>query len=123
MYHIPVQAMSQNKAFVGKRSKSKEYKVYERTIMTYLSTFQLPTVKNREKFYLFFEAGVPTRQDASNMIKPLEDIISKYIGVDDRHVMAIYCRKVVTRKEDSYIKFNIFTSEHELIEAINTEEI
>ena len=121
MYVIPLCPLSQNQAWKGKRYKSSDYKQYEKDVTTYLLTLDLPKVKQKEKIYLLFEFGTVSRQDLSNNLKLLEDIICRYLGIDDRYTMAIFCRKVITKKVDSFIKFNIFLTEHELLEAIMTE--
>lgn len=122
MYTIPVQALSQNQAWKGRRYKSPEYKQYQQTVHAYLSTFSLPKVKPKEKYYLFFEFGIPTRQDCTNGIKIFEDILSDHLGTNDRYVFEIFARKVVmSKKEDCYIKFNVFTNSYDLLQVINTE--
>ena len=123
IYQVNIQALSVNKGYTGRKFKTQAYKDYERDIKLYLSTVNLPRLKPRQKFYLYLEFGIPTRQDASNGIKLLEDILTSHMGVNDRHTMALYCKKVITRKEDCYIKFNIFLSEHELIEEITSGEV
>ena len=121
MYTINMQALSQNQAWAGRRYKTNAYKEYTEAIKMYLSTFQLPKIKPKEKYYLYFVFGIPSRQDCSNCVKLFEDILSDYLGVNDRDVYALYSRKVATAKQDCYIRFGVFTSEHELIQAINTE--
>ena len=122
MYYIPMCALSQNQAWAGRRYKTSAYKEYSEAIKIFLNTFHLPKIPPKEKYYFIFEFGVTVRQDLSNCLKLLEDLISDHIGTDDRYVGAIFCTKVVVpKKKDCYIKFNIFLSEHELIQAINTE--
>ena len=121
MYHIPIQALSQNQAWKGKRYKSPEYRQYQQSINAYLTMLHLPKLKPKEDYYLYYEFGIPTRQDASNCVKLFEDILSDHLGTNDRYVSGFYCRKVITRKEDCYIKFNVFTNEYDLIQAINQE--
>lgn len=121
MYEIPIQPLSQNQAWAGKRWKSQDYKTYEAALQIYFHKFTLPKLKKKERFYLYLEFGATYRQDCSNGIKLFEDCLCKFLGVDDRDVMAIFTRKIITKKVDSFIRFNIFMSEHELIEAINNE--
>lgn len=121
MYHIPVQALSQNQAWKGRRYKSPEYRQYQQIINAYLKTLQLPKIKPKEEYFLYYEFGIPTRQDASNCVKLFEDILSDHLGTNDRYVTEFFARKVVTKREDCYIKFNIFTSSYDLLQAINTE--
>ena len=123
MFQVNIQPLSINKGYTGRKFKTEEYKKYERDLKLYLCTIKLPKVKPRQKFYLYLEFGIPTRQDVTNGIKLLEDILTAHMGINDRHTMAVYCRKVITRKEDCYIRFNVFTSEYELIEEVKNGEI
>ena len=121
MYVINLQPLSQNQAWSGKRYKSSQYRQYQQDITAYLRTLSLPSIQPKEKYYFYFEFGIPYMQDLSNGIKLLEDIISDYLGINDRDVDSIFCRKIITKKIDAYIKFNIFTDEYSLINSINQE--
>ena len=121
MYTIPLQALSQNMAWVGKRYKSKLYKQYESDIFIYLHTFQLPKLENKQKFYLYFQFGVPNNQDVSNGIKILEDVITRFLGVDDRDVLSLYASKIVTTRAKAFINFDIFTDKSDFLQTIIEE--
>ena len=122
MFEIPIQPLSQNLAWGGgRRYKSKPYREYEKAINAYLEQLHLPSIKQKQPFYLYFEFGIPYIQDCTNGVKILEDLISNHMKVNDRDVMAVYVRKVKCKKLDCFIRFNIFLSEHELIQAINQE--
>ena len=123
MYHIPVQALSQNQAWKGRRYKSPEYRQYQQTINAYLKTLQLPKLKPKEEYFLLYEFGIPTRQDASNCVKLFEDILSDHLGTNDRYVMQFHCRKVITKREDCYIKFDVFTCPYEFDRACSNTEL
>ena len=122
MFYIPIQALSLNQALGGgRRFKSKLYRDFEPVVKQYLATLHLPKVNPNEPFYLYFEFGLPRVQDLSNSIKIFEDLMADHLGVNDRDVMAIYCRKIKSAKKDCYIKFNIFHSEHQLIQSVLSE--
>lgn len=125
MFHIPIQALSYNQAHKGKRYKSPDYRQYQQIIHAHLLALkpQLPKIKPKQDYYLHFVFGIPYRQDASNGIKIFEDILSDCLGVNDRDVKALFCRKVVTKKEDCFIKFDVFTEEYDLLRSINDEEL
>lgn len=123
MYYIPIQPLSQNLAWGGgRRFKSKRYQDYEPAIKSYLHTFTLPKINPKEEFYLYLEFGIPYRQDLTNGIKLLEDIIADHLGVNDRDVMGVFCRKIKTKKADCFIRFNVFLHEYDLIKAIQNNE-
>ena len=121
MFEIPISPLSVNQALAGKRYKTAAYKTYETELSVYFKKLDLPKIRPKDPFYLYFEFGTISRQDLSNNLKLLEDCICRYLGVDDRYVMSIYCRKIITKKVDAFIRFNIFGSEHELITAITNE--
>lgn len=121
MFEIPISPLSQNMAWAGRRYKTQDYKDYDAELSAYFKKLNLPKLKPKEPFYLFFEFGTVSRQDLSNNLKLAEDILCRYLGVDDRNTMSIYCRKIVTKKVDGFIRFNIFLSEYDLIKAITDE--
>ena len=121
MYTIPIQALSQNQAWSGRRLKSRAYKQYENDLKTYLLTLDLPKLKPKQPYYLFLIFGIPKQQDCSNGIKLFEDILSDFLGINDRDVGSLYVRKEVTKKSDCFIKFNIFDNEYDLIRTITEE--
>ena len=122
MFEIPIQPLSQNLAWgSGRRYKSKPYREYEVQIKKYLKKLHLPKIKPKEPFYLYFEFGIPYMQDLTNGTKLIEDLIADYLGINDRDVMAVYLRKIKCKKSDCFIRFNIFLSEYELMQAINQE--
>lgn len=123
IYIVPVQALSLNQAYSGKKYKSDKFNEFEQAVTAYLYSIKLPRVRKGDPIYLYFEFGLPTRQDVSNSIKIFEDLLFKFIGSDDRYVMAIHSKKITVKKDDCYIKFDIFMTEHELIEQITNAEI
>ena len=121
MFQINTKPLSQNQAWKGKVYKSKAYKDYEQIIKVHLMTFKLPRIRPNTPFYLFLEFGTPRYQDCSNSIKLAEDIICRHLGVNDNYVMAIFSRKVITKKQDSYIRFNIFEQQSDFLKTIIEE--
>ena len=115
MFTIEIQALSVN---IVSTSMKREYKQY---IAGQLGLLDLPNIQPKEQFFLFIEFGIPTRQDCSNGIKVFEDCICNHLGINDRNMMALFVRKVIVPKSNTYIKFNIFEYEYDLIQAINQE--
>ena len=123
MYQIDIQPLSVNRAFQGRRYKTPEYNQYSIVINAFLARLQLPRIPDGQPFYLYLEFGISKLQDASNGIKLFEDVLCSHMGINDRNVMALFVRKVVTKKKDCYIRFNIFEHEYDLHEAIRSERI
>ena len=121
MYQIDIQPLSVNKAFQGRRYKTREYNQYSMVLSAFLARLQLPKIPEGEPFYLYLEFGTTKQQDASNGIKLFEDVLCEHMGINDRNVMAIFVRKVITKRSDSYIRFNIFEHEYDLLQAVRTE--
>ena len=115
MYYIEIQAFSQN--IVSSLAKQ-EYKKY---IKGKLDVLDFPDIEPKDPFYLYFEFGLSVKQDCTNGIKILEDLIADRLGLNDRDMMALFVRKVIVPKSNTYIKFNVFAYEYDLIRAINDE--
>ena len=118
MFRIPIKPLSQN---LPNKYQSPVYRQYQQDIITYLATLPLPNIDQKQPFYFYFQFGVSSNQDLTNGIKILEDIICDYLGINDRDLYGLFCRKISVDKQDHYILFNIFTDEYSLIEAINKE--
>ena len=107
---IKIKPLSINKAWQGRRFKTKEYEVFERSLFTLL-----PTIIDREPYEaktpleLHIEAGLPPLMDLSNVLKLIEDVLQKRYGINDRYVMKIIMDKVVVKKGEEYIKISLFT--------------
>lgn len=122
MYVIPeTTPLSQNMAWQGRRYKSKNYKDYEKVINAHLQKLAIPKIKPGIPFYLYIEFGISARMDCSNGLKLFEDILCRHMQTDDRNVMGIFLRKVITKRSDHYIKFGIYLDEYSMIRAINDE--
>jgi len=51
-----------------------------------------------EKQKLFTKSGAIKRLDVSNRLKPIEDLVSAELGIDDRQFFEIYMFKIESRK-------------------------
>ena len=121
MFEIQLAPLSQNMAWAGKRYKTADYKQYEKKLMGHFKTLDLPKILQKEKFCVYYEWSITNRVDNSNCVKLFEDILCKYLQVNDRDVLAFYSRKKVVKKIDSNIKFAIFPSEYDLIQFLQKE--
>lgn len=104
MQEIKIKPLSVNDCWQGKRYKTKKYKQYEEELLWLLPEIELP-----EKPYdVYYEFGFSNKgADYDNAIKPLQDILQKRYGFDDKHIMHAEQLKVITKKGQEYIKFNI----------------
>ena len=54
-----------------------------------------------------YEFGLNTLADWDNPVKPLQDILQKKYGFDDRRIMRATVIKSIVKKGDGYINFSI----------------
>ena len=99
---IPPQSV--NKCWQGKRYKSREYQKYEKDLL-----FILPKKKLPEPPYLIkFEFGFSNKlSDWDNPVKPLQDIMQKRYGFDDKDIYQATVIKVIVKKGKEYFKVNL----------------
>ena len=121
MYEIQIAPLSQNMAWAGKRYKTADYKEYEKLLTNNFRILDLPKIEPGKKFCIYYEWSVTNRVDNSNCVKLFEDILCKYLQINDRDVLAFYSRKKVVKKVDSNIRFAIFATEYDLLEFLKSE--
>lgn len=94
MITIQIQPLTSNRAWAGRRLKSKEYKQYEVDVCKLLS-FCTEEKDDTPLFisYTFYIKNYGLR-DVDNMVKPLQDLLVKrgYIK-DDRYIKAMMATK------------------------------
>ncbi len=97
--------LSVNKCWQGQRFKTRDYKKYEKLLLQIL-----PKIKKMPKspYFIVFEFGVSSKlADWDNPVKPLQDIIQKKYGFDDRDILTAKVDKKITKKNQEYFKFII----------------
>jgi len=100
---IPVRPLTINRAFQGRRFKTKDYKQYEWDLSRFLKGKKIKgMVEIRYKFYLKYFATT----DVSNLIKLLEDCIVKAGLIDDDRKVKKFHAEKFKSKEDK-IEINI----------------
>lgn len=104
MTRIPIKTLSQNRAWQGKRFKSKMYKAYEMAVMAMLPQMKVPEGKLRINFEFGFSRAAC---DIDNPIKALNDILQKKYGFNDASVYEMNLKKVIVKKEQEYFAFKI----------------
>jgi len=101
---INIKPLSVNKAWQGKRFKTKEYKSFETELL-----LKLPYKKyNYDKYHVYLEFGFSSKlSDIDNPVKLVLDIIQKKYGLNDRDVYYLEVKKTIVKKQNEYIKFKI----------------
>ena len=110
MIEIPIKPLSVNKAWGGRTFPSKELKEYKKAVPLLLpDMLQLPPGKMvlLIKFYFSSRAS-----DVDNPVKPLQDIICRHYGVDDKHIYMLLLEKNIVKRGQDRIEFE-FLAYHE----------
>lgn len=104
MVELKIKPLSINIAFQGKRFKTKEYKVFERYVLMMLPKIKIPEPPNK----IYLEFGMSNKlSDWDNPVKPIQDILQKKYGFNDRDIYEAQVKKVLVEKGKEYIKFEI----------------
>ena len=104
MQKIDVKPMSVNNAWQGKRFKTKEYDAYSKEVLLKLKPMQIPS----PPFRVYYEFGLSNvLSDWDNPIKPIQDLLQKKFGFNDRDIFEAMVKKVKVDKGKEYILFDI----------------
>lgn len=104
MVKINVKPLSVNEVWQGKRFKTNKYKVYEALLLNILPDYKLP----EPPYEIRFEFGFSNfASDWDNPIKPLQDVLQKKYGFNDKNVTRAVIDKVKVSKGEEYFKFAI----------------
>jgi len=102
-FKAQIKPMSVNQAWQGRRFKSDAYKAYELEL-----SYRLPPMAIPEPPYrITFEFGISKATDWDNPVKPLQDVLCKKYGFDDRDIYEGVVRKVVVKKGEEFFKFKL----------------
>ena len=102
---IHIKPLSVNDAWQGKRYKTPAYKAYEQELLLRLpNDYEVPVEGD---LGINFEFGLNTLADWDNPIKPLQDVIAKKYGFNDRRILKGTVIKNVVKKGEGYINFSI----------------
>ena len=103
---IKIKTLSINEAFQGRRFKTPKYKSYEQELLLTLPKINLP----KPPFEIHFEFGFSNvMSDWDNPVKPLQDILQKKYGFNDKDIHRAVVDKVMVKKGEEYFKVKIMT--------------
>jgi len=99
--------LSVNEAFNGRRTRSKKYDSFIRSMMFLLpAKIEIPDTVNVK---LAVEFGFSSKgSDIDNCCKSFIDCLVKKYRVDDRHIYELHVFKAIVKKGQEYIKFKIY---------------
>lgn len=99
-----IKLLSVNEAWQGKRFKTKNYQVYEKTL-----GYTLPNKKinSFNSYYIIFIFNFSNKlSDWDNPIKPLQDILQKKYEFNDRDItIALTYKKIVPKKDEGFVVY------------------
>ncbi len=104
-----IKPLSINKAWQGRRFKTKDYKNYERDLLYILQKQEM--IKGEVAINIDFYFKYPKKCDIDNPVKCLVDILVKkgYIE-DDRKIMKMDLRKFQSDEEGFEVRIDLFES-------------
>jgi len=98
---IDIKPLSVNRAWQGKRFKSRDYEAYEKEMLYLLPELELPAPPYR----LFYEFGFSnTQADYDNPCKPLGDILQKRYKFNDKEIYEAHIRKRIVKRGQEYLR-------------------
>jgi len=102
---INIKPLSVNKAWQGKRFKTKEYKTYERDVLLLLRPMRIPEHDDLEIRISWGFSNMLS--DVDNPVKCFVDCLQKKYGFNDARVRKMTIEKFKVSKGDEYIEFFI----------------
>jgi Holliday junction resolvase RusA-like endonuclease len=110
MHKLNIKPLSVNDLWRGRRFKTDEYKVYERSIFYQVqqlkNVIQIPGCK---QIVFVVRFGFSSRgSDVSNPIKAIEDILQKSLGLNDNKTYMLIAEKTIVPKGEEWFEFDYF---------------
>lgn len=93
--HLNIKPLSVNEAWQGQRFKTKSYLAFEKLVLLSLRPMPIP----QPPFSVSFEFGMSNSlSDYDNPVKPLQDVLQKKYGFNDKDIFEAHIRKVKVKK-------------------------
>jgi len=103
---VDIKPITSNRAWQGRRFKSKQYIAYSKMVLALLPAINLPA----PPYLIEWEFGFSNKlSDLDNPIKSTQDLICQKYGFNDRDIYELNVRKKIVRKGEEYFKFRIST--------------
>jgi len=104
MVKIGIKPLSVNECWRGTRKKTVKYLKYQRDLLLMLPRIPIPDPPFKVRYEFGFSS---IASDLDNPVKPLQDILSKKYGFDDKLINEIHIVKKKVKKGEEYLKFKI----------------
>lgn len=112
MIKLKIKPLSVNQCWQGKRFKTPKYKAYEKELLLRLPKITIPPPPYEVNYYFGFSSA---NCDLDNPVKPLQDILQKKYGINDRYINKMTVEKVKVAKCAEYFGFEINNFKNETI--------
>jgi len=106
--HKKIKPLSVNDCWQGRRFKTPKYKAYEKQLLYTLPPLEVPKPPLTINFVFGFSSAA---SDWDNPIKPLQDILQKKYGFNDKDIHKATVEKVKVRKGDEFFNVSISSIE------------
>ena len=104
MHTVNIKPLSVNRAWMGRRFKTNEYKIYERQLQLILPALTLPEAP----YSVIYHVSYSNRgSDIDNFLKQFNDCLQKKYNFDDKHIFHMEVFKHIVKKGLEKIEFNI----------------
>ena len=104
MVEIKIKPLSVNAVWQGKRFKTKKYKDYEKEMLMLMPNYHIPEGTLEVTYEFGFSSSA---SDIDNPIKPLQDILQKRYGFDDKRIHKMTVTRTKVKKGNEYLKYEI----------------
>ena len=104
MVKLKIKPLSVNQAWMGQRFKTQTYKDYEMIVIHSLPPMVIPEGKLRIEIEFGFSNQA---SDFDNPVKPFVDCLQKKYCFNDRQIYQALITKVIVKKGEEYIRFQI----------------
>lgn len=103
---INIKTLSVNEAWQGKRYKTDKYEAYQKIVSYLLPKIDIPEAP----FEVYYKFGFSSASsDFDNPIKPLQDILAKKYGFNDKLIKRAVIETEQVKKGDEYFEFELIT--------------
>lgn len=106
MNRVNIKPLSVNDAWKGRRFKTNEYKKYERDLLFLLPKIKIPEPPYEIRLKFGFSSSL---SDWDNPVKPLQDVLSKKYGFNDKMIMRATVEREKVSKGNEFVEFEIST--------------
>tara|TARA_R100001463_G_scaffold74511_1_gene128529 strand:+ start:195 stop:527 length:333 start_codon:yes stop_codon:yes gene_type:complete len=110
MHRAEHKPLSVNNAYMGRKRKTAEYRMYEADLPMLLPEIEVPR-KGDLGLRVLWGFSRPGASDIDNPLKPFIDILQKTYGFNDNRIYELIVHKVKTKKGEEFIEFDLYPLE------------